>query len=246
MFRKFLDALYDDWMALVSGIASVILAVWVVLFSPSSATGRKALWASFVICLFIAAYRIWSKERSRFEELKSRHETQVLVFEIDEALTRIRIHDESPTVVRVTADVGLYFVSKDTNDWALKRLDVSLHRLIPGGPVKIYGYHFMRYRHVSGAPIDTAQFERMVIQRGTKTETYIASGIISLGEEIKAVSDLGSLCFLRVTMEATSNQPPLNADLFFTWEGALNPDGIRPTLIAGVDTINKITDTRIG
>jgi hypothetical protein len=104
----------------------------------------------------------------------------------------------------------------------------------------------MQYRHASGASIDTAQFERTVIPRGSKTDTYIASGIISFGEEIKTVSDLGSLCFLRVTMEATSHQPPLNADLFFSWEGALTPDGVRPTLIAGVDTINKITDTRIG
>lgn len=143
------------------------------------------------------------------------------------------------------ADIGLLFVSKDVHQWALKRLDVTLHRLQAGGSVEIYAYRFMRYRHDAGQPIDNAGFERMLVQLGIKTPTYVATAHISLGDEIKKPEDLGDLCFLRITMEATGNQPPLQGDMFFSWQDALSENGAQPTFIIGVDTINKITDTRI-
>ena len=62
MLRDFFAALYHDWMALVSGVASVILAIWVVVFTPTNEAARKALWLSFALALFVAAYRSWAKE----------------------------------------------------------------------------------------------------------------------------------------------------------------------------------------
>jgi len=70
MLRDFFAALYNDWLTLVSGIASVVLAVWVVLFTPTNEVSRKALWITFALCLFVAAYRLWAREHKALERAR--------------------------------------------------------------------------------------------------------------------------------------------------------------------------------
>jgi hypothetical protein len=62
--REDIAALYEDWMSLMSGVASLALAVWVVFFPPADIyTSRTLLWVAVVACLLFASYRVWAKER---------------------------------------------------------------------------------------------------------------------------------------------------------------------------------------
>jgi hypothetical protein len=62
--REYIAALWADWLGLMSGVASLALAVWVVFFPPLDIYGsRTLLWIAVVVCLLFASYRIWSKER---------------------------------------------------------------------------------------------------------------------------------------------------------------------------------------
>lgn len=72
-FREFFTALYKDWIASVSGLASVVLAVWAAIILPQSTVLRRSLWIAFAVCLFIASYRIWvaAYKKSREEEAKN-------------------------------------------------------------------------------------------------------------------------------------------------------------------------------
>jgi hypothetical protein len=234
-------ACFLGFLTLLDGSASMSTLYWSGIGFLAAFGARLGQHAISAVALTDRAVR---KELASSEQRYQELTKYKIVFEIDEALTRVRLHNESPTVVRVTANIALYFISKDQNDWSLKRLDVTLHRLQPGSASEIYAYHFMRYTSGNNQPI--GGFERMLIQGGTKSETYIATAHISIGDEVKSANELDSLCFLRVTMTATSNQPPLEADVFLNWEDALSELGARPTFIAGVETINKITDRRIG
>ena len=72
--REYATVLRRDWSALVSGSASIVLAVWAALFTPESAAIRKSLWISFAVCLFVASYRTWSAEHAKYldEEAKNK------------------------------------------------------------------------------------------------------------------------------------------------------------------------------
>jgi hypothetical protein len=60
---EYIKALYKDWISLMSGIASVTLAVWVVFFPPPDIyASRTLLWIATIACLLLANYRVWSKE----------------------------------------------------------------------------------------------------------------------------------------------------------------------------------------
>src|SRR5919205_834738 len=62
--REYITALSKDWISLMSGIASVALAVWVLFFPPRDIYGSRTLiWVAVIACLLVAPYRIWSKER---------------------------------------------------------------------------------------------------------------------------------------------------------------------------------------
>jgi hypothetical protein len=61
---EYITTLYRDGVSLMSGIASILLAVWVLFFPPRDIYGsRTLLWVAVVACLLVAPYRIWSKER---------------------------------------------------------------------------------------------------------------------------------------------------------------------------------------
>lgn len=55
--RLFLRAVYDDWLALMSGIAGVLLGA-------AAASGRGPLpdwtfWLAAALCLIVASFRVW-------------------------------------------------------------------------------------------------------------------------------------------------------------------------------------------
>ncbi len=70
--RQYLDAIIRGWVSLVSGSVGVVLLVLVVFFSDRYTVLRDNkttfVWAAFV-CLLIAGFAAWRKERVRWEQV---------------------------------------------------------------------------------------------------------------------------------------------------------------------------------
>jgi hypothetical protein len=73
---EYFSAIYHDWMARMSGVASVVLAV-VGLIWPSYFGDihhlRTAMWIASALCLVFASFRIWLGERKALEAEKGRN-----------------------------------------------------------------------------------------------------------------------------------------------------------------------------
>jgi hypothetical protein len=71
--REYIAALSNDWMALMSGVGSVLLAFWAAFFPPQDfQAARVLLFLCAAACFAVSSYRIWSAEyqrRLRFEDL---------------------------------------------------------------------------------------------------------------------------------------------------------------------------------
>jgi hypothetical protein len=58
--RVFIRSFWPDWMARMSGVASVVLTFWGIVFNHPIMRWHVFL-AAFV-CYFIASFRVWQKE----------------------------------------------------------------------------------------------------------------------------------------------------------------------------------------
>jgi hypothetical protein len=71
--REYFAALWDDWIALMSGIGSIVLAFWAAFVPPQNVqAARVLLFLCAAACFVVSSYRIWSAEYRRrlsFEEL---------------------------------------------------------------------------------------------------------------------------------------------------------------------------------
>lgn len=74
---QYFVSLYEDWVARMSGIASVTLAilalVWPHYFSDIHHL-RAAMWIAAAACLILASFRIWLHERKALEAEVVKHE----------------------------------------------------------------------------------------------------------------------------------------------------------------------------
>jgi hypothetical protein len=68
-FGKFLAAWGQDWIALMSGVASVVLLFWWTLWPPSQDQLRYGLFVVSVLCFVFGSYRIWARENERWRAL---------------------------------------------------------------------------------------------------------------------------------------------------------------------------------
>jgi hypothetical protein len=87
MYRDYFAALWGDWVARMSGAASILLAFLATYWEFVVKHGKVTLWIASAVCFAIASYRIWAKERRLLEEL-TKHK---LIFEIDERNTKVRV-----------------------------------------------------------------------------------------------------------------------------------------------------------
>lgn len=72
--RKYFTALWENWLTLMSGIASIILAFVVALFFPVAdvSTNRLLLSSATVACFIISSYRVWANEHKKSLALENR------------------------------------------------------------------------------------------------------------------------------------------------------------------------------
>jgi hypothetical protein len=72
--REYARALWEDWVALMSGVASVVFAVWAAYFPPADVfAARTLLWVAAVLCFLVSSYRIWANEHRKLLEETERH-----------------------------------------------------------------------------------------------------------------------------------------------------------------------------
>ncbi|MDX6272326.1 MAG: hypothetical protein QOD28_3549 [Acidobacteriota bacterium] len=68
----YLSAIYDGWVALVSGVAGVVLLVLLVFWGDDYLflrdNKKTFVWTAF-ICLMVAGFSAWRKERQKWERL---------------------------------------------------------------------------------------------------------------------------------------------------------------------------------
>src|SRR5712692_97677 len=75
-FERFLQAWGKDWIALMSGFASLVLLFWAAIRPPSQDQLKHAIFFVSVVCFVFGSYRIWSAEHQRWLDLtgKTREE----------------------------------------------------------------------------------------------------------------------------------------------------------------------------
>jgi len=81
--NDFLAALFGDWVALMSGIGSVVLLVLSLTAFYNKPTPRWIVIAVAAICFFLASVRVWTTEHRKYLE-EARKNTPQLVAEIQQ------------------------------------------------------------------------------------------------------------------------------------------------------------------
>src|SRR5438067_2359980 len=79
---RFAKAIARDWIARMSGGASVLLAI----IGAIGTVPSWAFWAAAVVCLIVAAYRVWLRECKERE--KAEQENSRLLQQLDEKAKR--------------------------------------------------------------------------------------------------------------------------------------------------------------
>ncbi|SRR5713101_2349456 len=110
--QAYLWAFWSDWLALMSGIASVVLtAVGAVSVAP---VPSSFFWIAAGFCFVIASYRIWLKEHQQVVELTEKLNVHFSVYEIPQAHTlgqRLLLFVPEVTIInrsrRRTASLGV-------------------------------------------------------------------------------------------------------------------------------------------
>jgi hypothetical protein len=68
----FLRAVYKDWVALMSGIASIVLGFFATFTEFAIQHARAMLWAAAAACFVVTSYRVWVREREKVQKLNAK------------------------------------------------------------------------------------------------------------------------------------------------------------------------------
>lgn len=110
--REYASALWEDWVALMSGAASIGLAFWAAYFPPQNVqAGRTLLFLCAAACFIISSYRIWRNEHEHTLALKEELKPKVSIAFFNDrpsfiAIKAIRGKDYRVLRVRIKNDGG--------------------------------------------------------------------------------------------------------------------------------------------
>jgi hypothetical protein len=238
MYRKYLAALWGDWVTRMSGAASIVLAFLAAYWEFIVKHGKVALWIASAVCFVIASYRVWAKERRRLDEL-TKHK---LIFEIDERSTSIRV-DQTKSAIRIFANIQLWFENMDIHPLSVKGINFTLHRM---GIKRVRDasdiYTLLAILRVSsnGVPINKDDLEGMMIQERRVTPFYLIEAMLAIeDEQIRAAADLDFLTYIKVVLRGSGSQPEFTAKLFPHWEAALGREGMSQITVRGASSIRR-------
>jgi hypothetical protein len=104
--QGFFLAIFADWVALMSGIASVALTILGVV-RKWDALPRRALWVAALICFFFAAARVWTAEH-RARLTSEKHLEELTTPKLSGAISFVSVSptgDETDSIVMVGATI---------------------------------------------------------------------------------------------------------------------------------------------
>ena len=91
---EYIRAVYKDWVALMSGVASLSLGFLATFTEYAIRHAKAMLWVAAAVCFAITSYRVWAQERSKVNKLKARlTPTLEVLFGTDPPF--IQIHETS-------------------------------------------------------------------------------------------------------------------------------------------------------
>ena len=216
----------------MSGLASVVLAVWAVFFPPADIyASRTLLWIATVACILIASYRIWAKERDA--SLAKRAELEGLIHE----LTRHRL---IPIVKENKCQVSLWrywkqeadkkrlymevtltmcFENTDTDRRVVKAVNVSLIEMLTSGakeetPLESLSFLSTRTSAEGKIELPTGKSFEIEPRSYNPDVEYCFAQKFLLPERFE--NKLAARHFLRADVLAT-NQVPYRFDIFVKW-----------------------------
>ncbi len=109
--REYFRAILKDWVARMSGPASVGLAFSAAYFDYIVKHGRAVLWIAAGLCFVITSYRVWAQEHSKNRNLESRlTPTLEVLFGSDEPFVQVR---ESPKHNATVTYHGIQFTMQE-------------------------------------------------------------------------------------------------------------------------------------
>jgi len=98
--REYFKAILSDWVARMSGPASVALAFSAAYFDYVVKHGRAVLWVAAGVCFVITCYRVWAREFENNEKLELRlTPTLEVLFGSEEPFVQVREASEHPNTV---------------------------------------------------------------------------------------------------------------------------------------------------
>jgi hypothetical protein len=240
LLREFCEALYDDWLALVSGIVSVLLAVWVAIFTPSSEAARKALWLSFAVCLFVAAYRIWAAERNRFNQLTAHNVVPHVI------RTSSQVYAERwMSLPAVRAQIALKFENLAEVDISLKDVTVVLCERLSKNCVRELPIRGRKPTGLYQKPVSMSDYQDPSKQIGIaglriRAKDFAEQAYFYIDHEMifdNYVQLTNGLHFLRLTVDAVGQKPHrTDVEVDWTRPGAWI---LSATAVPGKETIIK-------
>jgi hypothetical protein len=213
--REYIVALWADWLALMSGIASVVLAFCAAFFPPANVqAGRTLLFVAAVLCLAFASYRMWARQQSEIDKLTAHK----LTFEIDAPRSKVTVNgdiDEFNVVLHLyicfhNADIMRRTV-RSVSVLLMKRNADKTESEIPLTEQKLYTVlveHDQRVEHSWGN-------RNISVEAGELTLYHTIQGHMAVSDDYRKI--LNANCFLRVAVQATS-QKLSTLDFNVKWE----------------------------
>jgi len=198
LIRQYLAALWADWVARMSGIASIILAFLAAYLEFIVKHGKASLWVTAAICFCVASYRIWASEREKvlnqqkgtlWPEFQGELvEVQIWplrtsdIYTSEQGITR----NAKPLDIGSTFLLKLYFVNTQPVETTIRRFSLTIKDgdKTYTAPCAEAG-HIMRYLFKTMETQEVINLERYVaksiaLKRGKGVEGYLKFNVIGL------------------------------------------------------------------
>jgi len=106
--KKFAIFIGKDWVALMSGIGSLILAFLGAIGGWTNGPPSLMLWVVAFLCLIVCAFRVWQKESHEHEKTKERIRTKLIIVGVakhplGDDHRRIMIHNKTSKEIEFRA-----------------------------------------------------------------------------------------------------------------------------------------------
>jgi len=101
--REFLADIWSEWVTLMTGIASLILALIPAIFPIPNEWASRGIWIAAVVCFLICSFRVWRKSYRAKQDILKTLETKLRIEGVERAGSdtyRVVVRNLSMKVIR--------------------------------------------------------------------------------------------------------------------------------------------------